>query len=1009
MIREHSWPVVPGQIITTTKGEKRLMNPEALSGKVLGTCTLQQLIGRGGMGAVFQAQQSRPRRQVAVKVFLPMTALSPNQRAEFLERFRRETDTVASLEHHNIMPVHEYGEQDGLAYLVMPYIAGGTLRDELERDGALPLPRVVYYLDQIAAALDFAHERGVIHRDVKPANILIAQDGRLLLTDFGLVKIATEGQDANSRLSEAGVPMGTPDYIAPEQVIGGEIDARADLYSLGVILYHMVTGSLPFKGKMAMQVALQHVHVPAPSPRTLRPDLPVATEQVILRAMAKQPADRYMHAQDLVSAFRLTLEAAGVPLGDTLGSTSILANANFASRPRGLFDPVWQANKRPSTNSQQGKDQADRAPAASAAPQGSKLLSRNDIIAKTSMTLPSFSGLLTEVIPAVPAAKEVQPAPAATPEASYTPLPPTSTMSGPASLLPANNGLLSGNPSIHTQMPGLQALQHQTASPAPAHLTPLPPTAAEGVQPPATPVNNMRLPSMRLPQGPKTSLFGLSSQGPAPRSSFSLLSGSASAQAQASSDPNPEQQPKQIAAASPSYHGLPVADTAQPAWEYSPISAASGQLKEERAAYDPGSAAPSLAEQPTGATAQPAPAYKVPNTPTPLPTFEQLVEAMGAKPAATQPFVGETAQGTPAASFSNAPTDQGMTQPQPSTNITRKLNTGPLSSNTSALLIPVGENNGSGNTSMMKLAQAAKIVKVPVAGQPGRYVTGLLPVLPSTPEPEPTPPFINKLTELQDKLKPHKKIVAVVAAVILILFSGIFMLTRPSDNQSDQTQVQATPDRAATATFQTNATAQANIILSDSLQANSHNWPVSSAGPQFYVFKGGAYHLSTNDTHPAIALLPDNNLPETFMYTLSFYEVKGDHASINNLFGMVIRFSSQQKNGRTATTFYCFEMLQIQDGGEYEFRKYDDSYGVNVYPWTRLWAQPFGSEYHFGQGAAKKNTVQISMNADKFTFTVNGKQLGQTEDNSLASGQIGMLVNQAGTEVAFSNLQLTYK
>src|SRR5215469_14413486 len=155
------------------------MNAEALLGTVLGTCTLQRLIGQGGMGAVYLAQQSRPRRQVAVKVLLPAAKLKPHQLAAFLERFRRETDAAASLEHPNIMPVHEYGERDGLAYLVMPYISGGTLRDELEREVQLPLDKVVNYLDQIAAAIDVAHEHGVVHRDIKPANIMKTPEGRL--------------------------------------------------------------------------------------------------------------------------------------------------------------------------------------------------------------------------------------------------------------------------------------------------------------------------------------------------------------------------------------------------------------------------------------------------------------------------------------------------------------------------------------------------------------------------------------------------------------------------------------------------------------------------------------------------------------------------------------------------------------------------------------------------------------------------------------------------------------
>src|SRR6266571_1561526 len=166
-----------------------LMKAEAFVGTVLGTCTLQQLIGQGGMGAVYLAQQSRPRRQVAVKVLLPSTTLKPQHLAAFLERFRRETDAAASLEHPNIMPVYEYGERDGLAYLVMPYISGGTLRDEMDGNGQLALPKVMNYLDQLGAALDYAHERGVIHRDVKPANILLTPEGRLLLTDFGLVKL----------------------------------------------------------------------------------------------------------------------------------------------------------------------------------------------------------------------------------------------------------------------------------------------------------------------------------------------------------------------------------------------------------------------------------------------------------------------------------------------------------------------------------------------------------------------------------------------------------------------------------------------------------------------------------------------------------------------------------------------------------------------------------------------------------------------------------------------------
>ncbi|GER87066.1 hypothetical protein KDW_12280 [Dictyobacter vulcani] len=370
------------------------MNAEELCGKVLGTCTLQKVIGRGGMGAVYLAQQSRPRRQVAVKVLLPITAFKPQQHKAFLERFRRETDAAASLEHPNITPVHEYGELDGLAYLVMPYVSGGTLRDELDNEGKLPLTRIVSYLEQMAAALDFAHERKVVHRDIKPANILMTPEKRLLLTDFGLVKIITDGQMNQNPLSEVGMPMGTPDYMSPEQVVGGVVDARADIYSLGVLLYHMVAGVPPFQGETPMKVALQHLHTPPPLPRMQRPDLPPAAEQVILRALAKRPADRYVSTRDLASAFRLALEAAGVQV-DGSGSGGLGDSGN---RRRGLFDPVWQSpTSEPVSQPEPQKEMARSPqvpPAAKIASEGAR---RRDIVAQTSMTLPSFSGILTDI------------------------------------------------------------------------------------------------------------------------------------------------------------------------------------------------------------------------------------------------------------------------------------------------------------------------------------------------------------------------------------------------------------------------------------------------------------------------------------------------------------------------------------------------------------------------------------------------------------------------------------
>jgi serine/threonine protein kinase len=321
------------------------MNAEALIGTVLETCTLQQLIGQGGMGAVYLAQQSRPRRQVAVKVLMPAASLKPHQVSAFLERFRRETDAAASLEHPNIVPVYEYGERGGLAYLVMPYVNGGTLRDVMEAKGQMAFTEAVNYVEQMAEALDFAHMRGVIHRDIKPANMLLTQDGRLLLTDFGLVKIISGNRSEQMRLTGAGAPVGTPDYMSPEQVIGEDVDGRSDQYALGVVLFQMLTGTTPFQGETPMQIASQQLRVQPPSPRSFRSDIPEAAEQVLLRAMAKRAVDRFASVREFASAFRsAAIEPASQSnLGLLSGSTGMLTSVGN-QRKGSLFDPKWQTS-----------------------------------------------------------------------------------------------------------------------------------------------------------------------------------------------------------------------------------------------------------------------------------------------------------------------------------------------------------------------------------------------------------------------------------------------------------------------------------------------------------------------------------------------------------------------------------------------------------------------------------------------------------------------------------------
>ncbi|TMC24406.1 MAG: hypothetical protein E6J34_00560 [Chloroflexi bacterium] len=339
-------------------------------------------------------------------------------------------------------------------------------------------------------------------------------------------------------------------------------------------------------------------------------------------------------------------------------------------------------------------------------------------------------------------------------------------------------------------------------------------------------------------------------------------------------------------------------------------------------------------------------------------------------------------------------------------------NEAPTRTNNNPAIVPI--EDGQGTTSMVRLTQSMKIVKVPVAGQPGRYLTGLLPATPPTPQPSPSTEPRFDPQSYQDI--PHKgsvKTIVVLVLVLLVVFgSGIFLLVSSHNRQSpsgNTVNTAMTPATVSKQAAQASATASANIIVADPLTSNDHNWKVSNNGPQQFLFKDGAYHISNNDTHAATALLPDEALPSPFVYTLALNEIKGDDTSVNNQFGLVIRYSDRKKDGRLASTFYLFDIASAKLGGEYQFWKYDDSFGADVNPWTKLWNKPYGKEYHFGHGQNQTNTFKVMVQGNKYSFVVNDQSLGSTSDNSLNGGQIGMLVNLKGTEVAFSNLLLTYQ
>jgi serine/threonine protein kinase len=310
-----------------------------LVGKTLGPYQIQALLGAGGMGQVYRAHDPRLDREVAIKVLAATLAQEPGYSA----RFQREAKAAAKLSHPNIVPVFDVGEQGGLMYLVMPLIPGGTLREYLAQRGALPLSEAISIVEQVAGALQQAHERGMIHRDVKPANILMSAEGRALLTDFGIVRVAQNNESATP-LTRIGSFVGSPEYAAPEMVTGQSADHRVDIYALGVMLYQMLTGRLPFVGSNAMALLMQRVQQEPPAPRSVNPAIPPAVEAVIMKAMAKAPAARYQSATELVQALKTAAggQAAPTLYGET-GTQSQMSDLSTiaGSGPAAPGAPGW--------------------------------------------------------------------------------------------------------------------------------------------------------------------------------------------------------------------------------------------------------------------------------------------------------------------------------------------------------------------------------------------------------------------------------------------------------------------------------------------------------------------------------------------------------------------------------------------------------------------------------------------------------------------------------------------
>jgi serine/threonine protein kinase len=286
----------------------------SLIGQTIADYRLLRILGRGGMGAVFLGQRlDDAQEQAAIKILLPSRYVLSETRTAFQARFMREAKTLSSLHHPHIVPVLSYGKKDDLSYIVMPYLPGGTLSSRIQaKRKPLPFIEITRYAYQLASALDYAHAQGIVHRDIKPGNVLLDAEGNVFLSDFGIARFFESSPDVLSTISvsltSTGEVFGTPSYMAPELFRGELAEPPADVYALGTMLYQLVTGRVPFQGKGPLDVGIKHIsEAPLPA-RGLRPELPEPAEAALLRALAKAPAERFASAGELVNAFNAGLQ-----------------------------------------------------------------------------------------------------------------------------------------------------------------------------------------------------------------------------------------------------------------------------------------------------------------------------------------------------------------------------------------------------------------------------------------------------------------------------------------------------------------------------------------------------------------------------------------------------------------------------------------------------------------------------------------------------------------------------
>jgi serine/threonine-protein kinase len=280
-----------------------------------GRYRIQRKLGAGGMADVYLAEDQELGRRVAIKI---LNARHGND-DQFIERFRREAKNAAALNHPNIVSIYDRGEAEDTYYIAMEFLDGRTLKELIVGRGAAPINVAIEYARQILSALRFAHRHGIVHRDIKPHNVLVDGEGRVKVTDFGIARAGT------SQMTETGSIVGTAQYLSPEQARGGEVDPRSDLYSLGIVLYELLTGKTPFDGETPVEIAMKHLSTAPKPPSKLRSDIPPELDMVVLRALAKNPDDRYQSADEMEADLERVARGARVAAATVDTATQVLS------------------------------------------------------------------------------------------------------------------------------------------------------------------------------------------------------------------------------------------------------------------------------------------------------------------------------------------------------------------------------------------------------------------------------------------------------------------------------------------------------------------------------------------------------------------------------------------------------------------------------------------------------------------------------------------------------------